>query len=100
MTIFFMAQPVATMAETLVIQAIPLVTPKYVEVDLATTQSSRITPSKGFMLILYAVVRLLGYVWVFCWFGFIGWWFIKPYAAIGVMSWKLPFSFIEWAIVV
>ncbi|KAK0711974.1 membrane bound O-acyl transferase family-domain-containing protein [Lasiosphaeris hirsuta] len=39
-----------------------------------------------------ALCRLAGYVWVFCWFSFSGWWFVKGYAGVRMQDWQVPFS--------
>jgi hypothetical protein len=92
MVTFFMTQPLVAMAEALVIEmysrmAKPKQTPSNDQSPHPVRQYS-----KYLSRFSHIFIRLIGYVWVFCWFTFIGWWFTKPYAALGVLEWQLPFS--------
>ncbi|KAK3332354.1 hypothetical protein B0T19DRAFT_101104 [Cercophora scortea] len=39
--------------------------------------------------------RVVGYVWVVCWFYVTGWWFVRPYVGVGVVNWDLPYSILS-----
>lgn len=85
MTAFFIAQPLAAIAEKVLIDTYTqtIRNKRSPQVDAARTSLPSVSH------------RLMGYVWVVTWFVFSGWWFVKPYAAVGIMEWPLPFSFFE-----
>ncbi|KAK3368537.1 hypothetical protein B0H63DRAFT_455308 [Podospora didyma] len=124
MSIFFLLQPLATIAEAIVI----MLWNKYMQPKLIPTfnpetqvpmkpaaategdsaQSSQASSStqvenmplrdwkqKSMPVLVTAMCRLVGYIWVLCWFTFTGWWFIKAYADVGMADWKMPFSILE-----
>lgn len=83
---FFMIQPFGTMVEYAVIQ---LCQGTRWSEHLITRTDSEKSVLDGMPQLL---VRLLGYVWVLCWFIWTGWWFVEVYAAIGVLEWSMPVS--------
>lgn len=89
---FFMAQPIATMAESIVIHhfRLPSASRDMRIVKKAYRDVSIQAEDEHVLQRLAA--RCLGYIWVVSWFMFTGWWFVTPYSAIGVARWPLPFS--------
>ncbi|KAH6892437.1 hypothetical protein B0T10DRAFT_483787 [Thelonectria olida] len=82
---FFMAQPVATVAESIIMS-------RY----RPRTQSENTGTSGSQLKSILAsamVRRTIGYLWVVSWFVLTGWWFVQDYIAIGVLEWPLPISF-------
>ncbi|KAH7140971.1 hypothetical protein EDB81DRAFT_799228 [Dactylonectria macrodidyma] len=94
MTLFFMAQPPATMVETIVLRRCQAHVVAMVPSDKMTNQVNAASFSTKQRL-LRALGYTAGYVWVVSWFTFTGWWFVKDYITIGVLEWPLPFSFCE-----
>jgi hypothetical protein len=90
MGMFFMAQPVVTLVEKVILDTyvwlVSVKTSGNTEVGCQGTHLSKILGG-----VSDYSFRVLGLMWVICWFGFIGWWFTEPYVAIGVMEWKVPF---------
>lgn len=94
MSIFFIAQPIATVAETLVIDFYrKLGSSKGVPEPGRGLQKSTSRTSLAAETPPRLLFRVIGYVWVLCWFVFTGWWFTKGYIAIGARDWPVPFSF-------
>lgn len=85
MSVFFLAQPPAAIVEVLVCQLLR-------KLFQAESDPSKKEKEKHGMISIETAGYALGYTWVFCWFVFTGWWFIQPYAAVGVLEWPLPFS--------
>jgi phosphatidylserine synthase len=86
MGLFFIIQPFGTMVEYAVIQLCQGT--RWSEYLITRTDSER----SVFDGVPQLLVRTLGYVWVFCWFIWTGWWFVEVYAAIGVLEWSMPIS--------
>ncbi|KAK3358031.1 membrane bound O-acyl transferase family-domain-containing protein [Lasiosphaeria hispida] len=124
MSIFFMLQPIATMVEVAVMKLFSryVLAPQPVQADSKTERkpneqqmagladghaesvvsggvegTGETTPTgKAAILrsIGAALCRLVGYVWVFSWFSFSGWWFVKGYAGVRMQDWQVPFSIV------
>ncbi len=98
MSIFFLPQPLATIVETTVISLYKkLVSSK--QTGAGEVQCRDLKLSKAVGCISTFVIRCFGYLWVFCWFVTVSWWFVKAYLAIGILAWPLPYSILEKAII-
>jgi hypothetical protein len=82
MLVFFMGQTVAIVAESLVIQE--------VHDRLMAKRKSEVPATTTLVAVTGRSVGLVGYVWTFSWLIFSGWWFVRPYAKLGVMAWETP----------
>ncbi|KEF55749.1 uncharacterized protein A1O9_08500 [Exophiala aquamarina CBS 119918] len=96
---FFMMQPVAAVAEALTIQWYHKFTSS---TRLEATREA--SASRGTLRIgredshprgklAPTIPRIIGYLWVLCWFSVTGWGFVKAYIAVGVRDWQVPLSF-------
>ena len=94
MSIFFMTQPLAAVAEALSIRFYLKFTPQR-QLRLQRTALLKVTRSNNRHTGGKAspIPRIIGYIWVFCWFSITGWWFTKAYIAVGVRDWQIPLSF-------
>lgn len=98
MSIFFMTQPLAASIEALVIDAYRRLTtaktpspiPKDKDSDSLKKRDNQ--QSQDDTQIVSPILRVMGYLWVFCWFSITGWGFTKAYIAVGVRDWQMPHS--------
>ncbi len=99
MTLFFMPQCLAVVVETLVSGIFARFTKPRPLGDGEEAPRHDIRSSQAFKSVCTVMSRTVGYIWVSCWFVFIGWWFVKAYVAVGIMDWQLPFSIWEYLLV-
>ena len=80
-SLFFMGQAVAIVAESLVLNAL--------QQHGGRVKTEKVAASKGEGAVDKKTRGpLLGYAWVATWLLFSGWWFVRVYVKIGSMEWK------------
>jgi hypothetical protein len=92
MSVFFMTQPIAAVAEALSIRLylkFTSTTPNVTANSSLESHKEQQSYTGGNAL---PILRTIGYIWVFCWFSITGWWFTKAYIAVGVRDWQIPLS--------
>ncbi|KAK5654631.1 hypothetical protein OQA88_6952 [Cercophora sp. LCS_1] len=125
MSIFFMLQPIATMAEMMVMAMFA----RYIwaqdsngrrqgdnrnkQQDQAVETTSNERPSRPFCavvmgrellkrnqgIVILSACRFVGYAWVVSWFWVTAWWFVKAYTGVRMQEWQLPFSVLGWLLI-
>lgn len=94
MSIFFMTQPLAAVAEALSIgfylKFTSSTVPKATVNGCLESDKAQQLHTRGKAPTMQLII---GYFWVFCWFSITGWWFTKAYIAVGVRDWQIPLSF-------
>ncbi|KAK4444332.1 membrane bound O-acyl transferase family-domain-containing protein [Podospora aff. communis PSN243] len=43
-------------------------------------------------VVMPAIYRILGHIWVICWFFVTSFWFVRAYAGVRMQDWRLPYS--------
>jgi len=90
MSIFFMLQPVGAAIEG----ATMALFSRYVWAPSKKDRQQQTRRERVAEAVMPAVCRILGYLWVICWFFVTSFWFVRAYAGVRMQDWKLPYSIV------
>jgi hypothetical protein len=88
MSIFFMLQPVGAAVEGVTMALFG----RYVWAPSKKEKEHQTRRERVVEAVAPAICRVLGYLWVICWFFVTSFWFVRAYAGVRMQDWRLPYS--------